>query len=31
MRDLLEILHALGDDIHAHIVREIDQRLDNGR
>ena len=27
--DLLEILHALGDDLHPQIAREIHQRLDD--
>ena len=31
MNDLLEILHALGDDFHAHVVSQIDQRLDDRR
>ena len=30
MHDLLETLDALGDDFHAHVLRKINQRLDDG-
>src|SRR6202008_2430373 len=30
VHDLLEILHALGNHVHAHVPRQIDQRLDDG-